>query len=78
MRTLVFQETSFDVSDDKIDTLMSHGIIREVREGDDDIHYRLATAEELLADPGSTGVNNNSPVSLIAVLEALLTLGEDD
>lgn len=49
--------------------LMAHGILSRVAPG----VYQLATEAELLADPGSAGVNNPKPAAVLAVIRAALT-----
>lgn len=65
---LIEAGTVYSLSLDSYSTLMAHGVLATLPDG----RCRLATEGELRDDPGSAGVNHNSPGAVLACLRAAL------
>lgn len=76
--TLEVDNVMYEMSQPKRDTLMVHGVLRQL-EGDDTYGtYRLATAEEMSDDINSTFYHDPMAADAgITIFRALLSLGED-
>lgn len=68
MRIIEDNGVRYSLSEDAYTTLMAHGLLVRVGEGT----FRLSTEEELIADPGSAGVNHPHPAAVIGISRAML------
>lgn len=69
-RILMEGGRAYQLSADDYSTLMAHGLLASVPATG---HYRLATEDEMRADPGSAGVNHAQAGAVLAVVLASLS-----
>lgn len=66
---LIDDGEAYALSADAMSTLMAYGLLASTSDGS----FRLAHADELMADPGSAGVNHNHPKAVLAIVRAALS-----